>query len=157
MHVSNVALRREIRKLQAHTRQNANRRLRRIPATNRRRPQPKHVKPSEELGTMLLAIARGLAERNNFRNYSFIEDAIGWAVIDMLAACRKFDLSKNSSAFCYMTTVCWHRYTRVIQTENRRGIRGAADRDFQIVAVPNLLLGSYDAAGLSDALSYLEG
>lgn len=57
---------------------------------------------------MVLAIARNLAEKNNFRDYFFKEDFIMEACIDMLRAARSFDLTRKTdgrptSAFSYLT------------------------------------------------------
>jgi hypothetical protein len=79
----------------------------------------------EYLGDCFLKIARGLGMKYNFRQYSFLNDMIGDAVMTCLKRIRSYDpdrisdkTNKPTSAFSYFTRVCWYEFLAKIKEED---------------------------------------
>jgi DNA-directed RNA polymerase specialized sigma subunit len=66
---------------------------------------------------MILTLCRNLAERGNFKHYTFKDDLVSAAVLDCLQACEKFNCVSSTSAFAYLTTCAWRRMAREIGHE----------------------------------------
>ena len=106
---------------------------------------------------MLLSIAEHLAERQNFRNYSFKEDFVQDAVLVMLKACRTFDLSRKAngrpaSAFAYLTTTAWFEFCSTIRKESRRGLGHVGVGACEVLSMPSMTLGLFSREGVAEQL-----
>ena len=144
-------MREQIAAYQRKIREAAAARARRAP-TATRQVRPRGSRAPERLGELLLSIAVHLAERQNFRSYTFVDDMVSEGVLDCLKACAGFDLSRQSSAFAYLTTCCWYAFGRTIKRERKRGLIAGNDVPLEVFALPSLTLGLFDAQCLSEAL-----
>ena len=77
------------------------------------------LKVDDYLGYVIKEIARRLAFRPNFINYTFREDLIGDAIESGLKGIDKYDVSYNNP-FAYITQIMWHAFVRRIQTEQKQ-------------------------------------
>lgn len=95
--------------------------------------QGKEKAPIDDyLGFVVMEIARRLAYRPNFINYSFREDLIGDAIEAGLKGLDKFDCS-YSNPFAYITQIMWNAFIRRIQIENaQQDIKGALIADMPL-------------------------
>jgi hypothetical protein len=144
--ISKDELRREIVAYQDHIRLAAQQRAWRhrhgaTPAT------PRGSRCSERLGELLLLLANRLAERPNFRGYSFKEDMISTACISMLHGCEMFDLSRGTSPFAYLTQCAWWAFTGVIRREAKRGFKGPDGFKVELEAMEPMVLGNFPQSG----------
>lgn len=74
---------------------------------------------SEELGAMLLLIAKNLSNKGNFINYTWKEDMIQEAVLTCCKYLKNFDLEKSKNPFAYITTICSHAFVNYINKQKR--------------------------------------
>ncbi len=74
---------------------------------------------SEELGSMLLLIAKNLSNKGNFINYTWKEDMIQEAVLTCCKYLKNFDLKKSNNPFAYITTICNHAFVNYINKQKR--------------------------------------
>lgn len=77
---------------------------------------------SNYLGECVQKIAQGLAQKSNFRNYSFIKDMISAAVEDCIRHMHSFDPTKSRNPFSYYTQACYFAFIHQIQKEKRQTI-----------------------------------
>jgi len=95
-------------------------------------------KPTDILGTMIFKIANGLSHRPNFINYSFRDEMVADAVVNMFRAIngKKFDLNKGYNPFSYFTCIAFHTFCTRIKKEKKH--RDAVEA-FQEEYYPELL------------------
>jgi DNA-directed RNA polymerase specialized sigma24 family protein len=74
---------------------------------------------SEELGRMLLLIAKNLSNKGNFINYTWKEDMIQEAVLTCCKYLKNFDLEKSNNPFAYITTICNHAFVNYINKQKK--------------------------------------
>ena len=74
---------------------------------------------SEELGRMLLLIAKNLSNKANFINYTWKEDMCQEAVLTCCKYLKNFDLEKSKNPFAYITTICSHAFVNYINKQKR--------------------------------------
>lgn len=74
---------------------------------------------SEELGLMVLTIARNLSNKGNFINYTWKEDMIQEAVFTCCKYLKNFDLEKSKNPFAYITTICSHAFVNYINKQKK--------------------------------------
>lgn len=74
---------------------------------------------SEELGRMLLLIAKNLSNKGNFINYTWKEDMIQEAVLTCCKYLKNFDLEKSKNPFAYITTICNHAFVNYINRQKK--------------------------------------
>lgn len=74
---------------------------------------------SEELGAMLLLIAKNLSNKGNFINYTWKEDMIQEAVLTCCKYLKNFDLKKSNNPFSYITTICNHAFVNYINKQKK--------------------------------------
>lgn len=73
---------------------------------------------STELAEKLRQIAIRYARSPSFRGYSYKDEMIAEAILALCVAWTKIDLQRPSlNPFSYFTTVCYHRFLRVIKNE----------------------------------------
>jgi DNA-directed RNA polymerase specialized sigma subunit len=66
-----------------------------------------------------MKIARGVAQKHNFRNYSYINDMISNAVLTCVKNVACFDPSRGTSAFAYFTQCVWFCFLGEINKEKK--------------------------------------
>ena len=71
------------------------------------------------IGDQILKIAEGLARRNNFRNYTYIDEMKEDAIYMAVRAVKNFDPTKSSNAFGYFNFVMWRAMTTRIKAEKK--------------------------------------
>ena len=74
---------------------------------------------SEELGKMLLLIAKNLSNKGNFINYTWKDDMIQEAVLTCCRYLKNFDLKKSNNPFAYITTICNHAFVNYINKQKK--------------------------------------
>lgn len=74
------------------------------------------------LGECIIKIAEGLSYSPKFRNYSYIDDMVGDALIKMYAALKNknFNVDSPSNPFSYFTTIAFRAFINRIKKEKRR-------------------------------------
>ena len=74
------------------------------------------------LGDCINKIAKGLSYSPKFRDYSYIEEMIGDALIKMYAALKNknFRVESPSNPFSYFTTIAFRAFINRIKKEKRR-------------------------------------
>lgn len=77
---------------------------------------------SKRLADSIFTIARRMANRGNFCNYSWRDEMVldGYEKMAMAVYNRKFDISKNFSPFSYLSRICWRCFVLKIKQEKRR-------------------------------------
>lgn len=77
--------------------------------------------PKDTLGMMIFKIANGLSHRPNFINYSFRDEMVADAVVNMFRAIngKKFDLAKGYNPFSYFTCIAFHTFCTRIKKEKK--------------------------------------
>jgi DNA-directed RNA polymerase specialized sigma24 family protein len=88
-----------------------------IPEIEKMRDNDGHM--SEELGGMLLLIAKNLSNKGNFINYTWKEDMIQEAVLTCCKYLKNFDLEKSRNPFAYITTICNHAFVNYINRQKK--------------------------------------
>jgi hypothetical protein len=74
---------------------------------------------SEELGRMLLLIAKNLSNKGNFINYTWKEDMVQEAALTCCKYLKNFDLKKSNNPFSYITTICTHAFVNYINKQRK--------------------------------------
>jgi hypothetical protein len=95
---------------------------------------------SNYIGSCIIAIAKGVAKKHNFRNYSFIKEMEGGAILTCLRYIRSYDPDRltsdgqPTSALSYFTQTCHFSFIERIakedkQTKIKRALIMSADLD----------------------------
>jgi hypothetical protein len=76
---------------------------------------------TDVLGTMIYKIANGLSHRPNFINYSYREEFVSDAMVNMIKALngKKFDPKKGFNPFSYFTCIAFHTFCTRIKKEKK--------------------------------------
>jgi hypothetical protein len=77
---------------------------------------------SNYLGECVYKIAKGIAMKHNFRNYSYIDDMISSAVEECLKYLHYFDPCKSKNPFSYFTQTCHFAFIHQIQKEHKQSV-----------------------------------
>ena len=75
---------------------------------------------TEYIGECFMKIARGVAMKHNFRNYSYINDMISAGVEVCLKHVLSFNPEKSNNPFSYYTQAIWFAFLHVIDKEHRQ-------------------------------------
>ena len=75
---------------------------------------------SNYLGECVWKIAKGLAQKHNFRNYSYIDEMIAAAVETCIKNMHVFNPLKSQNPFSYYTQACHFTFIHIIQKEKRQ-------------------------------------
>lgn len=90
---------------------------------------------SPELGNALLRIGEGLGRLRNFAEYSYKDEMIGDAVMNMWRAIheKKYKLESTFSPFSYLTAIAYNSFLTRIQKEKRyqQTIREVQEQQFE--------------------------
>jgi hypothetical protein len=80
----------------------------------------------EYIGNCILSIARGLAQKYNFRSYSFVNDMVSDAVVTCIRYLRSYDpdrlgsTGQPTSALSYFTQTCHYAFLNRIKLEKKQ-------------------------------------
>jgi hypothetical protein len=74
---------------------------------------------SKYLGECVWKIARGLAQKHNFRNYSYIDDMVCAAIFSCINNMHMFNPEKSQNPFAYFTQCCYYDFLHVIKREKK--------------------------------------
>lgn len=74
---------------------------------------------TDELSRMFLMLARKYAQRSCFVGYSFKEDMISDAIVNLCQNALKFNLEKSSNPFAYYTTCINSSFLQFLNTEKK--------------------------------------
>jgi DNA-directed RNA polymerase specialized sigma subunit len=77
-------------------------------------------KLSPKLAKMLFMIAERYSFSSSFGGYSFREDMVSFAVVNLCANWMKFDPEKSQNAFAYFTTACFRSFLQCLSDEARQ-------------------------------------
>jgi hypothetical protein len=79
-------------------------------------------KMTDNLGVIVHKIANGLSHRPNFINYSFRDEMVQDAILNMVKALnnKKFDLNKGYNPFSYFTCIAFHTFCTRIKKEKKQ-------------------------------------
>jgi hypothetical protein len=78
------------------------------------------------LGEYMMLLAERYSHNWNFAGYSFREDMVGFAVVNLCANWHKFDPSKSSNPFAFFTTAVYRSFLQYLSAEKKhREIRDA--------------------------------
>lgn len=78
-----------------------------------------HGNPTNKLAMMWMKLVERYATRGNVRGYSYNDEMIGQAIMQLTQIGLKFDESKSSNPFAYYSTVCTNSFIAVINQEKR--------------------------------------
>ena len=73
----------------------------------------------EYLGKCFIDLAYGLADRPNFRNYTYIDDMISDGIERCLSGWRNFDPNVNKNSYGYFTVAVWYAFLQRIAKGNQ--------------------------------------
>ena len=74
---------------------------------------------SNELGEMILLIAKNLSNKGNFANYTWKDDMVSEAILTCVKYCHNYNYEKSSNGFSYITQICRNAFINYIQKQNR--------------------------------------
>ena len=78
-------------------------------------------RPTDELGHMLVLMAKKIVQTRRFSGYSCRDDLVSAAVLQGLTVYNKFDGTRNN-AFSWFTTVLSNACRRYIDADNRQNM-----------------------------------
>jgi len=78
---------------------------------------------SEELGAMMLQIAKNYSNKGSFNNYTWKDDMIAEAVLTCVKYLHNFDplKQKRPNPFAYITTIVHHSFLNYIRKQKKHG------------------------------------
>jgi len=83
-------------------------------------------KVTDELARMLMLMARKLATKSNFAGYSYVDDMVSDALVDLMRTALKFDHERFDNPFAYYTTCITRSFLGYLgQEKKHRRIRDA--------------------------------
>ena len=74
---------------------------------------------SEELGKMLLLIARNLSSKGNWNGYTWRQDMCAEATLTCVKYLKNFDAERSQNAFAYITQICNNSFKAYIKSERK--------------------------------------
>ena len=74
---------------------------------------------SENLGLIILTIARNLSNKGNFAGYTWKDDMIGEAVLTCVKYLHNFEPEKSTNPFAYITTCCKNSFIAYIKAQQK--------------------------------------
>lgn len=78
-----------------------------------------HGKLTDNLVKMFILLVDRYSQRSNWRNYSYISEMQGQALLQLTVVGLKFNEYKSENPFAYITTIISRAFTRVLNTEKR--------------------------------------
>ena len=109
---------------------------------------------SEYVGDCILKIAKNMANKFNFRGYSYVEDMVGDACLNVLSYIHNFNheaktRSGEPNAFWYISLTCHNAFTKRIQTEHRQ--QYYKYKMFELLGSMSDMLGEEDLGDLQES------
>ena len=80
---------------------------------------PNCGKISHRLGTMFLLLVERYGRRANFRNYSYVDEMRGQALVQLSQVGLQFDESKSDNPFAFYTTTIRNCFVRILNAEKK--------------------------------------
>lgn len=77
---------------------------------------PQEIMPNV-IGIAIKQIAESIGSRHNFRNYTYLDEMVGDAIVQAVYSVTRFDGTKFDNAFGYFTLVIWRKMTNRIKEE----------------------------------------
>jgi len=74
---------------------------------------------SEELGAMLLTIARNYASKGSYSGYTWVPDMVSEAVLTCVKYLKNFNPEKSTNAFAYVTQICKNSFKAFIKDQHK--------------------------------------
>lgn len=81
--------------------------------------EPDGGRVTDELARLILKLVTRMARKSNWRNYSWCDDMVAAAALHLMTGALKFDCTKSSNAFAYLTTVSHNVFIRYVQAERK--------------------------------------
>lgn len=85
-------------------------------ATNGRTGVPPRI--PEYIGKCILLICENMGKRWNFSAYSFRDEMVSDAVLNLIKAVDNFDPTKSNNPFGYFSRIAWRAFLRRIEDES---------------------------------------
>lgn len=109
---------------------------------------------SEYIGECILKIAKNMANKFNFRGYSYVEDMVGDACVNVLSYIHNFNhlavtRSGEPNAFWYISLTCHNAFTKRILTEHRQQYYKL--KMFELLSSMTDMLGEEDLGELQES------
>ena len=73
------------------------------------------------LGNMFLELTKRISQRNNFKNYTNLEEMRQEACIKCIKAVPNFDLNRGTKAFSFFTQIVWMSFLQDIKGLIKKG------------------------------------
>lgn len=73
----------------------------------------------DEIAQAMICIAEGLAQKPNFRFYSFADEMVGDAILDMTSYVRNYNPDKYSNPFAYLSQIAYFSFVHRLRREAR--------------------------------------
>lgn len=74
---------------------------------------------SEELGEMLLLMAKKISNRGNFRSYTWRDEMVMDSLLNCMKYLHNFDPDKSNNAFSYVTTMLMNSMKNYIKYQGK--------------------------------------
>ena len=78
-----------------------------------------HGRITENLGKMFLTLSERYSQKSNWRNYSYLDEMRGQAILQLSQIGLQFDESKSSNPFAYYTSAVTNSFTRILNLERK--------------------------------------
>ena len=78
-----------------------------------------HGKLTNQLVKAFMMLVEKYSQRGNFRNYSYIEDMRGQALLQLSQVALQFDESRSDNPFSFFTTIAHHSFVKILKQEKR--------------------------------------
>lgn len=78
-----------------------------------------HGRMTEALGSMFITLSKRYAQRGNWRSYTYVDEMMSQAVLQLSQVGLQFDESKSANPFAYYTTTLENSFTRILNVEKK--------------------------------------
>lgn len=78
-----------------------------------------NIRVSDQIGKMIIAIARNISHRYNFSNYTFLDEMVSDGIYDAFRSVNTFDPEKSNNPFGYLSRIIFRAFVRRIVKENK--------------------------------------
>ena len=86
---------------------------------DKHRNKPPGSQMSDELGEIFMKIAKGLASRPSYFNYTFKDEFISDAIFKMIMHLDKINTAKHLNQFGYLNMIAYHCFLQKIKKEGK--------------------------------------
>lgn len=75
----------------------------------------------EEIFTAIIQICTRLGTKHNFRNYSYLDEMVGDAIVSCIKALneKKYDPDNFDNPFAYFTQIAYNEFRKIIKSEHK--------------------------------------